>query len=49
MTVPPSARMLKANALPHQEAFLVGAGMGHQVLGEAAGLPLTKDIESWFV
>ena len=27
---------------------LVGAGMGHQVLGEAAGLPLTKDIESWF-
>jgi hypothetical protein len=41
-------RMLKANALPHQEAFLVGAGMGHQVLGEAAGLPLTKDIDSWF-
>ena len=40
--------MLKANTLPHQEAFLVGAGMGHQVLGEAAGLPLTKDIESWF-
>jgi hypothetical protein len=39
--------MLKANALPHQEAFLVGAGMGHQVLGEAAGLPLTKDIDSW--
>jgi hypothetical protein len=41
-------RMLKANALPHQEAFLVGAGMAHQVLGEAAGLPLTKDIDSWF-
>jgi hypothetical protein len=40
--------MLKANAVPHQEAFLVGAGMGHQVLGEAAGLPLTKDIENWF-
>jgi hypothetical protein len=40
--------MLKSNAVPHQEAFLVGAGMGHQVLGEAAGLPLTKDIESWF-
>ena len=40
--------MLKGNAVPHQEAFLVGAGMGHQVLGEAAGLPLTKDIESWF-
>ena len=40
--------MLKANAVPHQEAFLVGAGMGHQVLGEAAGLPFTKDIESWF-
>jgi hypothetical protein len=39
--------LLKANALPHQEAFLVGAGMGHQVLGEAAGLPLTKDIDSW--
>lgn len=40
--------MLKANAVPHQEAFLVGAGMGHRVLGEAAGLPLTKDIDSWF-
>jgi hypothetical protein len=39
--------MLKANALPHQEAFLVGAGMGHRILGEAAGLPLTKDIDSW--
>ena len=45
---PAIRRMLKANNLPHQEAFLVGAGMGHQVLGEAAGLPLTKDIESWF-
>lgn len=40
--------MLKSNAVPHQEAFLVGAGMGHQVLGESAGLPFTKDIESWF-
>jgi len=40
--------MLKSNAVPHQEAFLVGAGMGHQVLGEAAGLPFTKDIEGWF-
>ena len=40
--------MLKSNAVPHQEAFLVGAGMGHQVMGEAAGLPFTKDIESWF-
>ena len=40
--------LLKSNAMPHQEAFLVGAGMGHQVLGESAGLPLTKDIESWF-
>ena len=39
--------LLKANALPHQEAFLVGAGMGHQVLGETAGLPLTKDIDTW--
>ena len=46
MTARPSAAMLKANALPHQEAFLVGAGMGHQVLGEAAGLPLTKDIDT---
>ena len=44
---PAIRRMLKANALPHQEVFLVGAGMGHQVLGEAAGLPLTKDIDSW--
>lgn len=40
--------MLKANGLPHQEAFLVGAGMAHRVLGETAGLPLTKDIETWF-
>lgn len=40
--------MLKSNAMPHQEAFLVGAGMGHEVLGESAGLPFTKDIESWF-
>src|SRR6185295_12220676 len=40
--------MLKSNAVPHQEAFLVGAGMGHQVLGESAGLTFTKDIESWF-
>ena len=40
--------MLKSNAVPHQEAFLVGAGMGHQVLGEGAGLPFTKDIDSWF-
>jgi hypothetical protein len=39
--------MLKANAVPHQEAFLVGAGIGHQVLGEAAGLPFTKDIDTW--
>ncbi len=44
----PSIRaMLKANALPHQEAFLVGAGIGHQVLGETAGLPFTKDIDTW--
>ena len=40
--------MLKASAVPHQEAFLVGAGIGHQVLGESAGLPFTKDIDSWF-
>ncbi len=40
--------LLKSSALPHQEAFLVGAGMGHQVLGDSAGLPLTKDIEGWF-
>jgi len=39
--------MLKANAVPHQETFLVGAGVGHQVLGEAAGLPFTKDIDTW--
>ena len=39
--------MLKANGVPHQEAFLVGAGVGHQVLGEAAGLPFTKDIDTW--
>jgi hypothetical protein len=40
--------MLKANNVPHQEAFMVGAGMGHKVLGDSAGLPLTKDIDSWF-
>jgi len=39
--------MLKANGLPHREAFMVGAGMGHRVLAEAAGLPLTKDIDTW--
>jgi hypothetical protein len=39
--------MLKANALPHQEAFMVGAGVGHRVLAEVAGLPLTKDIDTW--
>ena len=41
--------MLKGNAVPHQEAFLVGAGIAHRVLGETAGLPLVKDIEAWFV
>ena len=45
---PAIRRLLKANAQPHQEAFLVGAGMGHRVLGEAAGLPLVKDIDTWF-
>src|SRR5262249_15948158 len=40
--------LLKSNAVPHQEAFLVGAGMAHQVLGEGAGLPFTKDIDTWF-
>ena len=39
--------LLKANALPRQEAFLVGSGIGHRVLGETAGLPLTKDIDTW--
>ena len=39
--------ILKANAVPHQEAFLVGAGVVHQLLGEAAGLPFTKDIDTW--
>ena len=39
--------VLNANALPHQEAFMVGAGVGHRVLAEAAGLPLTKDIDTW--
>jgi hypothetical protein len=40
--------MLKANGVPHQEAFLVGAGHGHQVIGDEAGLPFVKDIDSWF-
>jgi len=40
--------MLKANSVPHQEAFLVGAGIGHKVLGDSAALPLTKDIDTWF-
>ncbi len=44
---PSIRKMLKANNLPHQEAFLVGAGMVHRILGETAGLPLTKDIDSW--
>ena len=45
---PAIRKMLKSNAVPHQEAFLIGAGVGHEVLGEAAGLPFTKDIDSWF-
>lgn len=45
---PALRRLLKANGLPHQEAFLVGAGMGHRVLAETAGLPLVKDIDTWF-
>jgi hypothetical protein len=45
---PAMRALLKSNAVPHQEAFLVGAGMAHQVLGESAGLPFTKDIDSWF-
>lgn len=40
--------LLKSNAVPHQEAFLVGAGTGHRILGEGAGLPLMKDIDTWF-
>jgi hypothetical protein len=40
--------MLKANNMPHQETFMVGASMGHQLLGDAAALPFVKDIESWF-
>ncbi len=39
--------MLKANAVSHQEVFLVGSGIGHKVLGDTAGLPLTKDIDTW--
>ena len=45
---PDIRRVLKANGVPHREAFLVGAGMAHRVLGETAGLPLVKDIETWF-
>jgi len=40
--------MLKANNMPHQETFMVGASMGHQLLGDTAALPFVKDIESWF-
>jgi hypothetical protein len=40
--------MLKANAVPHQEAFMVGASMGHQLVGDEAALPFVKDVESWF-
>jgi hypothetical protein len=39
--------LLKSNNMPHQETFLVGAGMAHRVLAENAGLPLTKDVDSW--
>ena len=39
--------MLKANAVPHQEVFMVGASMGHQLLGDEAGLPFVKDVDSW--
>lgn len=40
--------LLKVHAVPRGEAFLVGAGIGHRVLGETAGLPLVKDIDGWF-
>ncbi len=39
--------MLKANVVAHQEVFLIGSGIGHRVLGEAASLPLIKEIDSW--
>jgi hypothetical protein len=39
--------LLRSNVVAHQEAFLIGSGMGHRVLGEAASLPLVKDIDSW--
>ena len=45
---PAIRKMLKSNGVPRQEVFLVGAGMAHQVLGETAGLPLVKDVDSWF-
>jgi hypothetical protein len=44
---PAPRALLKASAVPHQGAFFVGAGMAHRALGEAAGLPLTKDIDTW--
>jgi hypothetical protein len=40
--------MLKANNMPHQETFMVGASMGHQLLGDEAALPFVKDVDSWF-
>jgi hypothetical protein len=40
--------MLKHRGVPHQEVFLIGSGVAHQLLGERAGLPFTKDIERWF-
>ena len=40
--------LLKSNAVAHQQAFLIGSGMGHRVLGESASLSLTKEIDNWF-
>lgn len=40
--------MLKANNMPHQETFMVGASMGHQLVGDEAALPFVKDVDSWF-
>jgi len=41
-------RLLRRRAIPHQEAFYLGACREEQAIAEAAGLALFKWIDGWF-
>jgi len=40
--------LLRDHNAPRGETFMVVSGLPQRVLAESAGLPLAKDIESWF-